>query len=69
MKKNDVLNLEITAVSSDGVGIGRHEGMAVFVPGSALGDTVEAVVIKVLKNYSIGKIINIITNYRPHRIY
>ena len=32
MNKNDIIKLQITAVSSEGSGIGRYEDKAVFVP-------------------------------------
>ena len=39
LKKNDLIPLEIQAVtSSEGSGVGRYEGMVVFVPGAAPGD-------------------------------
>lgn len=60
MKKNDDIILEITALSGQGVGIGRYEGMAVFVDQTAVGDTVKAHIIKVKSNYSVGKLIEII---------
>ena len=61
MKKNDIVKIEITGMSHEGVGIGRVDNMAVFVRGSAVGDTVEAVIIKVAKNYAVGKLLSVIT--------
>ena len=61
MNKNDEIELNITAMSSDGVGIGRFDGMAVFVDNTAVGDTVKAHIIKVKSRYAIAiptKIIN-----------
>ena len=40
-KKNDTFNLKIEAMGSDGMGIGRHEGVAIFVPLTAVGDEIE----------------------------
>ncbi len=54
-KKNDIIELEITDVSTDGAGFGRYEGMAVFVQGAAPGDKLEALVLKVSKNYAYAK--------------
>lgn len=54
--KNDRLTLKITAMSADGMGIGKTEdGMAVFVPNTAVGDVVQVIIVKVLKNYCFGK--------------
>ena len=67
MKKNDIITLEITALTSEGSGIGKHEGMAVFVPKTAVGDVIEARIVKVLKSYAYG-IIERITMPSPDRI-
>ncbi len=67
MKKNDIINLEINTLANSGDGIGRHEGIAVFVPGSAVGDICEVIIIKLLKNRAIGKIKNVI-KASPDRI-
>ncbi len=68
MNKNDRIKLKITALSSEGHGIGRSEdNTAVFVPQSAVGDEVEVIIVKVLKNYCFGKIIDIIKE-SPDRV-
>ena len=67
MKKNDIINLEITALTSEGSGIGRADGMAVFVPFTAVGDVVSCRVLKVLKSYAYGKIEQLIT-LSPDRV-
>ncbi len=64
MKKNDVFDLKITALTSEGSGIGRADGMAVFVPFTAVGDVIECRILKVLKSYAYGKIERIITPSR-----
>ncbi len=56
LKKNQTLTLTIDSLSSDGSGVGRHEGMAVFVPGSAPGDRLRVRVTKALKTYAYGRI-------------
>lgn len=60
MVKNDIVTLKITGMTSEGAGVGRADSTAVFVRGSAVGDTVEAVIIKVTKNYAIGKLLRVI---------
>ncbi len=67
MKKNDIVELEITDISSEGSGIGKADGMAVFVPLTAVGDVINARVLKVKKNYAFAKVEDIITP-SPHRI-
>ncbi len=61
MKKNDIVKIEISGVSHEGVGIGKVDGLAVFVRGAAVGDVVEAIVIKMAKNYAVGKLTKVIT--------
>ena len=56
LKKNDDIELFIDSVSLQGSGVGRYEGMAVFVPATAKGDKVNAHIIKAKKSYAIGKV-------------
>ena len=44
----------ITDITSEGNGVGRIDGMAVFVPLTAVGDTVAVKIVKVNKNYAYG---------------
>lgn len=61
MTKNQIVTLEITALTNEGSGVGRFDGMAVFVPFSAVGDVISCRIVKVLKNYAYGKIEQILT--------
>ncbi len=54
--KNQVVELEITGLTAQGSGVGRVEGMAVFVPATAQGDVIQAKILKVAKNYAFGKV-------------
>lgn len=68
LRKNDIINLTITAMSSEGSGIGRtQDGLAVFVPMSAVGDELSVRILKVKKTLAYGKIEEIITP-SPDRI-
>ena len=60
MKKNDKLILDITDITNEGMGVGHADGLAVFVPFTAVGDQIEALVVKVKSSYAYGKCINII---------
>ena len=51
MKKNDIVEIEITALSSECSGIGKKDGMVIFVPFSAIGDKLEVKILKVNKTY------------------
>ena len=67
MKKNDIIELEIISLTSEGSGVGKYEGMAVFVPKTAVGDILEVKIVKVLKSYAYGIISKILTS-SPDRI-
>ncbi len=54
--KNQNINLDITDITHECNGVGRYDGMAVFVPLTATGDNVEAKIIKVNKNFAVGKL-------------
>ena len=61
MKKNDIFALEITSLSNDGNGVGRADGMAVFVPFSAVGDKLTVRAEKVQERYAFARITEIST--------
>jgi len=61
LKKNEKIILEITSMSHEGDGVGRHLGLVVFVPMTAVGDVIEAKIVKVLKNRAYAIIMRIIT--------
>lgn len=60
MKKNDEIILSITDYTNEGSGVGRYNGMAVFVPLTAVGDTAKVKILKVKKSYAFGKAIEIL---------
>ena len=61
MQKNEIIDLKITAMSSEGSGIGRYDGLAVFVPQTAVGDELKVKILKVKSNCAFGKIEKILT--------
>lgn len=61
MKKNDIITVEITGITNSGSGVGRYEGMAVFVPYTAVGDVVECRVEKVKAAYAYARTVNMLT--------
>ncbi len=61
IKKNDRINLKIDSCSVNGSGVGRHNGMAIFVPATAPGDEITAHILKVKKSYAFAKVENVIT--------
>lgn len=58
--KNQDIELKIDGCTAEGNGVGHYDGMAVFVAGAAVGDTVTAHIIKVKKTYAVGIIKDII---------
>ncbi len=66
LRKNDIIRLEITSLTSLGSGVGRYMNFVVFVSKTAPGDIIDARIIKTNKSYSIGIIEKIImpSSYR-----
>ena len=54
LQKNTVLPLRIESLSSDGNGVGRVDGQAVFVPGCAVGDEIRARIVKDCGRYAFA---------------
>lgn len=68
MTKNDIIELHITSLTSDGDGVARTgEGVVVFVPNTAVGDVIDALILKVKKNVAYAKVNRIVTP-SPDRI-
>ena len=62
LQKNDIIQLTITSATAEGSGVGKTaDGMAVFVPLSAVGDVLRVRILKVKKTYAFGKIEEILT--------
>ena len=61
LRKNDDIIIKIDSLTSEGSGGGRHDGLAVFVNGTAVGDTVKAHIIKVKSSYAVGTVKKVIT--------
>ncbi|MCM1529342.1 MAG: 23S rRNA (uracil(1939)-C(5))-methyltransferase RlmD [Alistipes sp.] len=54
LEKNKVYDAEITGLTSEGSGVCRVNDMAVFVPGTAVGDIIRVKIVKVLSRYAFG---------------
>lgn len=62
LQKNQIIELVITSMTAEGSGVGKtDEGIAVFVPQSAVGDRLSVKILKTKKTYAFGKIESIIT--------
>lgn len=60
MKKNDIIELNITDVTLQGSGVGHYDSLAVFVPETVTGDKIEAHILKVKSNCAFAKVHRII---------
>lgn len=60
MKKNDIVEITITGMTTEGNGVGRYDDFAIFVPMTAFGDVVNARITKLQKTYGYGIIEKII---------
>lgn len=54
MKKNDIVRLTITGMTTEGNGVGKYNDFALFVPMTAIGDVVNAKITKLQKAYGFG---------------
>ena len=55
-RKNEIVTLHIEDIGNDGEGIGRIEGYILFVKDAVIGDTIEARITKVKKNYGYARL-------------
>ncbi len=60
MKKKDHIIATCTDYTHDTLGIVHHDGIAVFVKNLIVGEEAEIEIIKVLKNYCVGRIVRFI---------
>lgn len=59
--KNDIIELEITGITNEGCGVGKADGIVIFVPFAAVGDRLKVRIVKVNRSHCYGKIEDIIT--------
>lgn len=59
MNLNEIISIKIDDLAMGGEGVGKYEGMAVFVPDSVPGDEVEARMVEVKRNFARGVIVKI----------
>jgi 23S rRNA (uracil1939-C5)-methyltransferase len=56
----DKIRLQINGLTHAGEGVGRHNGMAVFVPGTAPGDRILAEIVNIKRNYARGRLLEVL---------
>lgn len=67
MQKNQIVELEITDLSYEAMGVAHYEGMTIFVNNAIPGEVVKAKILKVKKSFAFAKIDEIIKE-SPDRI-
>ena len=67
LKKNEIYRAAVDGFTSEGQGVCRVEGVAVFVPNAAPGEVYDLRITHVGKHAAYGKIVNIITK-SPARV-
>lgn len=60
MEKNREYSIEITGLTSEGMGVGRIEGFTVFVEGALPGELAAVKIVKLQKTFAYGKLMSII---------
>ena len=60
MKKNDIISITVTGMSSKGEGIGKADAFPFFVKDTAVGDEVQVRILKLKKNYGYARLEKII---------
>ncbi len=60
IKTGRLYKLTIEDMSTEGQGIGRINGLAVFVDGAVVGDVIEAELTKLKKNYAFGRLAEVL---------
>jgi tRNA/tmRNA/rRNA uracil-C5-methylase (TrmA/RlmC/RlmD family) len=68
LKIGDRVSVVIHDIAFGGEGVGRLDQMVVFVPYVITGETVEAEIIEVKKNFARAKLIQVITASVEHRV-
>ena len=56
VQKNEIVEMKITGMTTQGAGVGHYQGMAVFTPLTAPGDVARVRIVKAAKNYAYGRL-------------
>ena len=67
IKRNETYELTVTDLNNLGYGVGRIGDLVVFVSGAVDGDRVTVKIIKIAKNYAVGRLEKILSP-SPHRL-
>lgn len=64
IKQGDIVHLEIHGLNHSGEGVGRYEGIAVFVPFVVPGERVMVKIVQTRKNFARGELLEIVEQAR-----
>jgi 23S rRNA (uracil1939-C5)-methyltransferase len=67
VKKNDVLELKIVDMGVAGEGIGKADGITLFVKDAIIGDRILVKILKMKKNYGYARLMEVLEP-SPHRV-
>ena len=67
MKKDDVIEVKIEDMGVDGEGIGKADGITLFIKDAVIGDVVQAKIMKMKKSYGYARLLEVLTP-SPYRI-
>ena len=56
LKKNDIIELEINSITNLGFGVGRKDGLVIFVSDAVTGDVADVKIIKITPSYAVGRV-------------
>lgn len=57
---NDKLTLQIVDLNHQGFGVAKHEGLAIFIPGALIGETIRCQITKIEKTFAQAKLLEIL---------
>ena len=57
MKKDDLIQVTIEDMNTEGAGIGKMDGFPLFIKDAVIGDTVDAKIMKLKKNYGFARLV------------
>jgi len=61
LRESGIYEVEIIDLTEKGEGIGKIDGLTIFIDGGLVGDKVKAKLVKLKKNYATGELIEIMT--------
>lgn len=60
LERNKEYIVKIESLGYEGEGVAKIDGYPIFIPGALVGETVKTEIIKNKKNYSYGRLIDIV---------